>query len=120
VDDSEDTAALFKELLESEGATVQVASTAMVGLELLEQSEFDLVISDISMPDMDGYEFIRRLRATPGLERLPVIAASGLGRNRDKAEAQSVGFSAWLTKPIQVELLCETIYKLTGGAAAST
>jgi two-component system CheB/CheR fusion protein len=117
VDDSEDTALLFKELLESEGATAQVASTAMAGLELLAQSEFDLVISDISMPDMDGYEFIRRLRATPGLERLPVIAASGLGRNRDKAEAQSVGFSAWLTKPIQVELLCETICKLTGGAA---
>ncbi|WP_229207708.1 MULTISPECIES: CheR family methyltransferase [unclassified Duganella] len=117
VDDSEDTSALFKELLEYEGASVAMASTALEGLALLAQQPFDAVVSDISMPDMDGYEFIRRVRATPGLEQLPVIAASGLGRERNKAEAQNAGFSAWLTKPVNVDLLCDTICKLLDGHA---
>lgn len=94
-----------------------MASTALEGLALLAQQPFDAVVSDISMPDMDGYEFIRRVRATPGLEQLPVIAASGLGRERNKAEAQNAGFSAWLTKPVNVDLLCDTICKLLDGHA---
>lgn len=89
-----------------------MAAAAGLGLELLEQQRFDAVISDISMPDMNGYDFIRAVRAMPGRQALPVIAASGLGRDQDKAQAQQAGFSAWLTKPVSIDLLCETISKL--------
>ncbi len=118
VDDSEETSYMFKTLLELEGATVEVATSAQQGLSLLATVSFDCVISDISMPDMDGYEFIRAVRALPGLQRLPVIAASGLGREKDKTEAQEAGFSAWLTKPIAVEALCAAICRLCGPAPA--
>ncbi|MFZ6876596.1 response regulator, partial [Undibacterium sp. Di27W] len=112
VDDSEDMLSMFKELLESEGAIVQVASSAKQGLGLLASAQFDVVVSDISMPDMDGFEFIQSLRAMPHLRTLPVIAASGLGRERNTTEAQNAGFSAWLTKPILLESLCDTICSL--------
>ncbi|WP_137174688.1 CheR family methyltransferase [Massilia sp. HP4] len=113
VDDSEDTASVFQMLLELEGAEVRVASTARQGLDLLGQGTFDAVISDISMPDMDGYEFIAAIRKMPGLERLPVIAASGLGQEQGGKRAIDAGFSAWLTKPVSVEVLCETVSALS-------
>lgn len=109
VDDSDDTASVFKLLLELEGGEVQVASTARQGLDLLARERFDAVISDISMPDMDGYEFVRAVRAMPDLQRLPVIAASGLGKEQNTARAGDDGFSAWLIKPVPVEVMCETI-----------
>jgi len=112
VDDSEDTASVIKLLLELEGAEVEVASTARQGLELLTQQRFDAVITDISMPDMDGYEFIRSVRAVPELRQVPVIAASGVGQQRHRMDAAGAGFSAWLTKPVPVEVLCETIRSL--------
>lgn len=112
VDDSDDTASVFRMLLELEGAEVEVAMTGRQGLELLERGRFDAVISDISMPDMDGYAFVEAIRNTPGLEELPVIAASGLGQEQNGKRAAGAGFSAWLTKPVPVEVLSETVHAL--------
>jgi len=117
VDDSDDTASVFSMLLELEGAEVEVAMTGRQGLELLSQGRFDAVISDISMPDMDGYAFVEAIRNTPGLEDLPVVAASGLGQEQNARQAGSAGFSAWLTKPVPVEVLSETIHVLCQGVA---
>jgi len=114
VDDSDEISSLLKILLELEGAIVETAASGQQGLDLLARQQFDAVISDISMPDMSGYEFIRAVRKMPGLETLPVIAASGLGREQNKKTAHEAGFSAWLTKPIPVETLCDTICKLWG------
>ena len=112
VDDSEDAASVLKMLLEFEGAEVEVAATGRQGLELLALTTFDAVISDITMPDMDGYAFIEAIRSSPQLRHLPVIAASGLGREQNGKRAGDAGFSAWLTKPVPVELLSETIHAL--------
>jgi len=112
VDDMEDSAYVFQTLLELEGATVSVATTARGGLAMLQDREIDIVISDLSMPDMDGFEFIRAIRAVPGMERLPAIAASGLGREKDVQAALAAGFSDHITKPVEMELLCEKISKL--------
>ena len=112
VDDSDDTASVVKMLLELEGAEVEVAMTGRQGLALLAQRQFDAVISDISMPDMDGYAFIEAIRNRPDLAGLPVIAASGLGQDKHGQRAASAGFSAWLTKPVPVEVLSETIHTL--------
>jgi len=117
VDDSEDTASVFKMLLELEGAEVEVAVTGRQGLQLLAEMQFDAVISDISMPDMDGYAFIEAIRSTPGLQHLPVIAASGLGPEQHGKPDGGAGFSAWLTKPVPVEVLSETIHALCAPAS---
>lgn len=112
VDDMEDSAYMFRSLLETEGATVTAAITAREGLALLAQEQFDVLISDISMPDMDGYEFMRAVRAQPALASLPALAASGLGRAKDVQEALEAGFSGHITKPIDIDVLCRKISEL--------
>lgn len=119
VDDSEETTFLLQMLLEQEGALVQTASSGQLGLVQLAEVHFDAVISDISMPDMSGYEFVRAVRTIPELRTLPVIASSGLGREQNKSAASDAGFSAWLTKPIRIEILCETIAALCAKQAQS-
>ena len=112
VDDMEDMLQVFKSLLEVSGATVFAASSALEGLKLLEREEVDLLISDISMPEIDGYEFLRRVRKMPGRAALPAIAVSGMRRDNDIADAREAGFSAHLGKPLSVERLNDIVADL--------
>jgi two-component system CheB/CheR fusion protein len=109
VDDAEDTAETFQALLELEGAHVLVATTAQRGLELLRAQPVDLVISDLTMPDMDGFAFIAAVRQLPGMEKVPAIAASGLGREQDVRRALEAGFNDFITKPVTLETLCAKV-----------
>jgi two-component system CheB/CheR fusion protein len=105
VDDMEEMLMVFKSLLEMSGATVFDATSGAKGLEVLEAQEIDLLISDISMPEMDGYEFLRRVRAMERYKQLPAIAISGLRRDHDLARARAAGFSAHIGKPMSIERL---------------
>lgn len=105
VDDMEDMLQVFKTLLETTGATVFDATSALQGLDVLGREEVDLLISDISMPDVDGYELLRRVHALPGYANLPAIAISGMRRDTDIARARAAGFSAHLGKPVSVDRL---------------
>jgi PAS domain S-box-containing protein len=100
VDDSGDSLDMLRFLLASEGATVETALNGEEGLHLAEGSEFDLVFSDISMPGMDGYEFIRSLRANPRYRTTPAIALTGFGRKEDMERGRRAGFTTHLTKPL--------------------
>ena len=119
VDDMEEMLLIFKSLLETGGATVFEATSARKGLEILEREQIDLLISDVSMPEIDGYEFLRRIRANPALARLPAIAISGMRRDSDIANARAAGYSAHLGKPVSVERLSAIVHNLLprGGAA---
>jgi len=112
VDDMEEMLLVFKSLLEASGATVFEATSAAGGLALLEREQVDLLISDISMPDVDGYEFLRRVRTNPKLARLPAIAISGMRRDSDIANARAAGYSAHLGKPVSVERLSTIVHDL--------
>lgn len=105
VDDMEDMLQVFKSLLEMSGATVFAAGGALAGLEILAREDVDLLISDISMPEIDGYEFLRRVHALPKYARLPAIAITGMRRDSDIARARDAGFAAHLGKPVSVERL---------------
>jgi two-component system CheB/CheR fusion protein len=105
VDDVEDMVQVFKSLLEMSGAVVFAATSALEGLAILEREQVDLLISDISMPEIDGYEFLRRVRAMPNCAALPAIAITGMRRDSDIAQASAAGFSAHLGKPLSVERL---------------
>ena len=120
VDDMEEMLMVFKSLLETGGATVFEANSALEGLAVLERQEVDLVISDVSMPEIDGYEFLRRVRAMPKHAGLPAIALSGMRRDADIQRAREAGFSAHLGKPVSVERLHEIVHDLLprGGGAA--
>ncbi len=112
VDDNNDTVEMLRKLFEMEGAEVAVASGALEALEIARKENFDVVLSDISMPRMDGFEFIRRLRQIEQQKNVPVIALTGFGRAEDVDRAHAEGFMSHVTKPIDVNSLVETLSKL--------
>ena len=105
----------FAALLRLEGAQVDIANGGQQALELLTSHPYDLMISDLGMPYMDGYELIRKVRKLPGLRRLKAIALSGYGRQVDTVRALQSGFNAHLAKPATVAHICQTIAQLVPG-----
>ena len=112
VDDAADVIMVFQSLLEMEGGEIIVATSAQEALALLEQHAIDIVISDISMPGMDGFQFLEAMRSKPECADIPAIALSGLVRERDIARALQAGFSAHLGKPVSIPKLIGTLKEL--------
>ena len=109
VDDHIDTCTGMKMMLERRGYRVTVAHTADQAMEKVRHAEFDLIISDIGLPDRSGYELMQELSATRGLRG---IALSGFGMENDVTRARAAGFSEHLTKPINFDRLEEAIQAL--------
>jgi two-component system CheB/CheR fusion protein len=105
VDDSVDLLTSFGALITLEGAQVDSFASAEAALKRLLEADADLLISDLGMPDMDGYELIKEVRKHPRLASLPAIALTGYGRTRDPGHAVRSGFNAHTTKPATVEEL---------------
>jgi PAS domain S-box-containing protein len=113
VDDSTESTEMLGKLLEIEGAYVDLARSGAEALEIANKKRFDLVISDISMPGMDGYQLLGKLRALPHMDHVPAIALTGYGRTVDIERAHAEGFAEHLTKPIDIERLLQTVRRLT-------
>jgi CheY-like chemotaxis protein len=106
VDDERDTRELVVEVLAGAGATVTPAASASDARGLLENSRFDLLVSDIAMPGEDGYDLVRWLREHGTHRRLPALALSAYARSEDRQRALRAGFDGYLSKPVApVELL---------------
>ena len=103
VDDYVDGLQPFAEVLRLEGATVDIAQSADAALTLLAEHHYDLLVSDLGMPDMDGYAFIAEVRRRPGTRHLQAVAMSGFGRRADARRALEAGFDAHVPKPATVE-----------------
>ena len=112
VDDHQDTCIGMKMLLERRGYQITLAHTADQAIEKAQIEKFDLLISDIGLPDRSGYELMRELRAKNSLRG---IALSGFGMENDIDKARAAGFSEHLTKPINFERLDQAIRSLLVG-----
>jgi len=112
VDDSEDTTDMLRRLLEFEGATATAATSGAQALLIASEKEFDVILTDISMPAMNGFEFLRQLRLMPARKEVPVIALTGFGRVEDIRRAEAAGFFSHLTKPLDTENLFEMLSEL--------
>jgi two-component system CheB/CheR fusion protein len=112
VDDSEDTTEMVRHLLEMGGANVTAVTSGFEALRVARENQFDVVLSDISMPGMDGFEFLSRLHAVPGYRDVPAIALTGFGRPEDVQRAHTQGFYAHLTKPFDIEALASLLQKI--------
>jgi two-component system CheB/CheR fusion protein len=119
VDDMEDVVTGLTALLESQGAAVTGVTSAREALVLLKDHSFDLVISDISMPEMDGYAFLKQVRQIPEHADLPAIAVTGMGRATDIAMAREAGFSAHIGKPMSLDRLTAIVSELLPAAGRS-
>jgi PAS domain S-box-containing protein len=112
VDDSLDTVDMLSRLFEMDGAVVTSAHSGHEALEALRREEFDVILSDISMPGMDGFELLRNMRELPNTGDTPVLALTGFGRAEDVARAKAEGFYSHVTKPIDLAQLIETLQNL--------
>jgi len=114
VDDEVDSLELVKVLLEEEGAIVQAVTSATEALRLLTQSQFDVLISDIGMPELDGYAFIRQVRAlAPQHNRdIPAIALTAYAGDANQQQILAAGFQAHLAKPIEPQHILDAIVTL--------
>ncbi|BCL34027.1 PAS domain-containing hybrid sensor histidine kinase/response regulator [Nostoc sp. MS1] len=111
VDDEPDSLELVKVILEEEGATVCSVFSATAALRLLIQSQFDLLISDIGMPEMDGYTFIRQVRGLPPQfnRDIPAIALTAYAGDTNRRKILVAGFQSHLEKPIDPQNLLDAI-----------
>ena len=112
VEDSADTLSLLNAMFSREGARVITANSADEALQWTSTNQPDLVISDIGMPDVDGYELLGRLKEMPKMSGIPAIAISGYASNEDRRKAISVGYLALVPKPIDVDALFALIHDL--------
>lgn len=105
VDDNSDVATSVAMLLKTMGHEAQVARSGREALNFVKTAPPDVVLLDIGMPDLDGYEVARRMRQDAGLARLKLIAMSGYGQDRDRKESERAGFDHHLVKPVDLQEL---------------
>ncbi len=116
VDDEEDAQSLLEEILSESGATVMCASGAQEAFPLLEDFRPDVLISDVGMPDVDGFEFIAQLRRLPQEQggHTPAIALTAYTRGEDLARATEAGFERLVMKPVNPVSLVSAVANLAG------
>jgi len=109
VDDSEFVRSYHSYILEEADFQVITAVDGSDGLEKLYTNSCDLVLSDINMSNMDGYEFIRRVRADGKYSALPIIIVSTESEGKDKMKGFEAGASLYLVKPCSPEMMVENL-----------
>ena len=116
VDDDSDSLDFIRRILGDEGAVVVTAASAVEGLAAIEGRRPDVLISDIGMPDVDGYELMRRVRAVGAASGVPLpgVALTAFARTEDRTRALLAGFVAHLAKPVEASELIATIAAVTG------
>jgi CheY-like chemotaxis protein len=100
VDDNPDITSMLAAVLRHAGYEVSTAHSAMEALEAALAKHFDVVVSDIGMPGMNGYELARALRSVPEYGAIPMVAVTGFAMYDDRDRAFEAGFDAHLSKPI--------------------
>lgn len=113
VEDSADVLGVLQIELEWMGYKVDAATDPMVALACAQSHPPDVIVSDLGMPGIDGFEFIRRIREIPGLASVPAIALTGASLERDIEQALAFGFTMHLIKPVEADELCKRIDLLT-------
>ena len=112
VDDVEDVTEMLSVLLTHANFDVATSQSAAGALALARQKHYDVVISDIGMPEMNGYQLVEMLRKMPGYDTVPIIALTGYSMFNDREKSESAGFTAHMTKPIDPRALLELIDQL--------
>lgn len=118
VDDEPDTREMLRVMVGQFGASVKICSSSAEALNLLKDWEPDVIVSDIEMPDEDGYEFIRKVRraeAKTGARLIPAVALTAYARFEDRVRALSAGYQMHIAKPAEPAELAIVIASLAGG-----
>jgi len=112
VDDVADVTEMLAVVLTHAGYSVVTAASAPAALKAARERQFDVIISDIGMPEMNGYQLAREVRLLPGYETVPMVAVTGYSMFDDKERSAKAGFNAHMTKPIDPRALLDLIEQL--------
>ena len=112
VEDSLPQREMITELLRGIGLTVTVASDGMEALEQMQSQRPDMVVLDIVMPRMNGYELCRRIKADPSTQNVPVVMCSSKGEEFDRYWGMKQGADAYITKPFRPADMISTVKQL--------
>jgi PAS domain S-box-containing protein len=114
VDDETDAREFLKTALEQHGASVAIAASVQEALQLMQTVEPDMLLSDIGMPNQDGYMLIQEIRSLPPEKggQVPAVALTAYARESDRLQAMAAGFQLHLPKPIELTQLIATVMKL--------
>jgi len=111
VDDDKKNRYLVSFLLEKEGFEVVMATNGFEGIEAAKKQQVDLIIMDIKMPKMNGYETTKRIRRLKKYKSIPIIALTSYAMMEDKEKAIKAGCTGYMSKPITPEIFTEEIKK---------
>lgn len=112
VDDVSDVTEMLSVLLTHAGYEVSTASCARDAIALAREHRFDVIISDIGMPEMNGYELAEAIRSLPGYETVPMVAVTGYNMFDDRTRSLTAGFNEHVTKPINPRAFLNLIEQL--------
>jgi CheY-like chemotaxis protein len=109
VDDEPDNLEVVAETLEYRGVQVKTAQNGKEGLETLKDFAANLILTDLSMPVMDGWQMRARIKSDPNMSLIPVVALSAHAITGDKERALEAGFDGYMTKPVNIHTLLDDI-----------
>ena len=113
VEDNFDARETLRLLLELEGHRVATAETGERAIELALQKSFTVALIDIGLPDVDGYQVARRIRASTAGDQIRLVALTGYGQPEDVRRAMAAGFNAHVVKPVDPDTLTKTLSDLS-------
>jgi len=119
IEDHPDNMTLVRRILESESYTLIEAKTGFQGIFIAENQDIDVILLDINLPDIDGYEVARRLRASTktALARIPIVAITANAMQGDAKKAMNAGCNLYMSKPINIQTLLDQVRQLTNTKA---
>jgi twitching motility two-component system response regulator PilH len=117
VEDQRTQRELMAATLSQDGLKVITAADGREALQKLQETRPDVVVLDVVMPNMNGYEFLREIRKHPDLAKLPVVVCSVKGEQFDKHWAERLGSNAYVVKPFEPQVLVGTVRSLLRGVS---
>jgi two-component system cell cycle response regulator DivK len=115
VEDTEDNRRILRDLLTAAGYDLIEATDGAAGVAMAQQHKPDLVLMDIQLPVIDGYEATRRIKADPALTHIPIVAVTSYALSGDEEKARAAGCDAYVAKPFSPRQLLAKVRELLGG-----
>ncbi|HEY71704.1 MAG: response regulator [Chloroflexi bacterium] len=109
IEDDPSNRLLVRRILEAEGYSITEAVSGLAGLEMAAQTKPDLILLDINLPEIDGYDLARRFRDTSGLQQVPILALTANVMKGDRERTLEAGCDGYIQKPIDVDRLPDQV-----------
>jgi two-component system, cell cycle response regulator DivK len=114
VEDQPDNRTILRDLLSAAGYRVLEAADGVAGVRMALAERPDLILMDIQMPEIDGYEATRRLKAEPGMSATPIIAVTSFALSGDEAKSRAAGCDGYVAKPFSPRQLLSEVRRFLG------